>query len=117
VSQLVSKDFGIALALRESPEGDEPVSPGRRTSGRRLVDRPEVQDQDGLVPPAVDIDARYPEATSDVARAVEHLDKDGVGAGVHGLEEAAERRVERSVVAVFGPHDVDDRLPFPELGG
>jgi hypothetical protein len=51
-----------------------------------------------MVRPARGIDARYPEATSDVAIRVEHLDKDCVGAGVHDVEETAERRVERSVV-------------------
>ena len=111
------QDLGVALVSRKSLEGDEPVSPSCHTVGRRLVDCPEVQDQDRLVRPALDIDARYPEVTSDVALRVEHLDKDGVGAGVYGVEEGKERRVERSVLAVFGPHDVDDRPPSPALAG
>jgi hypothetical protein len=63
------------------------------------------------------LDARYPEATSDIVRRIEHLDRDGVRPGVDRVEEAADRRTERSVVAVVGHHDVDDHLPFPQLGG
>src|SRR3954465_3594619 len=56
VSQLVPQQLGVALILRESHEGDDLVSPGRHRVGGCFVNRPEVQDQDGLVRPALDID-------------------------------------------------------------